>query len=135
MSRYRYRPKIDFTEDYKRLRSRVNREYGEHAYGDKPRIEMASMLKEAEPDYAMPKPKLQTAEQVEKLQPKLEAQEIDKLLEAEMKLQPTDYKLQPMENDLQKMESAMTDPLQPLPWNEPMGVEDRRRARKPERIY
>lgn len=51
LARYRWHP--NFLDDYAKLRSRVNREYGERAYGDKVRIETSGMLKDPEPDYEL----------------------------------------------------------------------------------
>ena len=50
----RGRWKTDFSDDYARLRWKIDRDYGERAYGDKEKIETSSMLKDAEPDYSMP---------------------------------------------------------------------------------
>lgn len=50
MPRYRWSP--NFVDDYAKLRTRINREYGEHGYSDKFREEASpGMLRESEADY------------------------------------------------------------------------------------
>jgi hypothetical protein len=51
LARYRWKP--DFSGEYSRFRSHIDRDYGERAYGDKEKIETSGMLKDAEPDYKM----------------------------------------------------------------------------------
>jgi len=51
LPRQRWNP--DFSREYARFRSHVDRDYGERAYGDKLKIETSGMLKDAEPDYEM----------------------------------------------------------------------------------
>jgi hypothetical protein len=48
MSRYYWRK---FAEDYAKLRERIDRDYGQRAYGDRLKVETAGMLKQEEPDY------------------------------------------------------------------------------------
>jgi len=130
MGKYRWHP--SFVEDYAKLKSRINREYGERSYNDKFRVESSGMLRQNEPDYEIHfkpyKPektnvettsawdsperletpsteqqeKIEPAERSENLQPSLEYQNIEQLLEND--IQKTEN---PIENELLQAEDQM----------------------------
>jgi len=135
MRKYRWHP--SFAEDYAKLKSRINRDYGERSYNDKFRVESSGMLRQEEPDYEIHfKPyipqkknlettsgwdsterletqstkqqeKIEPAERSENLQPSLEYQNVEQLLEAD--IQKTEN---PIENEL--LQADETEPLEPL---------------------
>ncbi len=99
----RYRWKTDFTDEYKRLRSGIDRDYGEHAYGDKEKIETTGMLRDAEPDYQM---------HMKPYKPKED--------------EPTPWEAEPISSETEKVETHEVEP-EPM---EPLSIEEQREAYK-----
>ena len=127
----KYRWKTDFSDDYARLRAKIDRDYGERAYGDKERTQTSGMLKDAEPDYEMPtkpykpqksEPPPWEPEPQERIEP--EPAEKPEHLDLDQLFEPVESA--PGENDMLEIKSEnIWEPLETMPFD----AESKKKAR------
>jgi len=123
MSRY-YKRK--FVDDYAKLRERIDRDYGQRAYGDKFKVETTGMLRQQEPDYELhfkpyipekkQKSPIEALEDMEDQQPETRKEKIESQepIEVQEDFTPDTYENALQEAEKEILQSNKFEQLEPV---------------------